>query len=373
MADDRDSRQLANLRAAASNPLAQQAMLKRPGVFRPQLLGQGLKGQGDSEFESMMAVNKSQNSIIADVLDGPVSQQTQRQLAQLQAMNQKNPQLEALAESRSVKSAGQKAASGAIPLASEEKIQAPVRRGARSLLPGHTINTSAGTGKIFNTAQMAAYRQKYGYQLRLPAAGASLTQEAASYLDFEKREANDSMSGSAIDAVNAAVKKSRESLYPDSLRDDDDARASDRDQIEGIIRKVGGALGLDPNIIKAVVKAESNYNKRAVSPAGAQGLMQLMPKTAKEMGVKDPFDPLDNIWGGARYLKAMLDRHGGNLNKALAAYNWGPGNLDRHGYGNGHMPSETRRYIEAVNRNYRRYKNETQTAGTRRQLNFQSV
>ena len=210
MADDRDSRQLANLRAAASNPLAQQAMLKRPGVFRPQLLGQGLKGQGDSEFESMMAVNKSQNSIIADVLDGPVSQQTQRQLAQLQAMNQKNPQLEALAESRSVKSTGQKGASGAIPLASEEKIQAPVRRGARSLLPGHTINTSAGTGKIFNTAQMAAYRQKFGYQLRLPSTGGSLTQEAAPYLDFEKREANDSMSGSAIDAVNAAVKKRRE-------------------------------------------------------------------------------------------------------------------------------------------------------------------
>jgi soluble lytic murein transglycosylase-like protein len=89
--------------------------------------------------------------------------------------------------------------------------------------------------------------------------------------------------------------------------------------------------------------------------------MQLMPRTAKELGVEDPFDPLQNIWGGAKYLKRMLERHGGNLNKALAAYNWGPGNLDKHGYGN-NMPRETRRYIEVVNRNYKNFQSDTAEA-----------
>jgi soluble lytic murein transglycosylase-like protein len=130
--------------------------------------------------------------------------------------------------------------------------------------------------------------------------------------------------------------------------------------IDTIVNKVGQALGLDPSLIKAVIKTESNFNHKAVSPAGAQGLMQLMPGTAREMGVKDPFSPLDNIWGGARYLKRMLDSHGGNLNRALAAYNWGPGNLQK--YGNKRMPRETRRYIEVVNRNYANFKKQTSRA-----------
>ncbi|MDR1607802.1 MAG: lytic transglycosylase domain-containing protein, partial [Deltaproteobacteria bacterium] len=128
------------------------------------------------------------------------------------------------------------------------------------------------------------------------------------------------------------------------------------DKVEVIINKVAGALGLDPSLIKAVVKTESNFNQKAVSSAGAKGLMQLMPKTAKEMGVEDPFNPFENIWGGARYLKKMLDRHGGDLNKALAAYNWGPGNLAKHG--SSRMPGETRKYIEVVNRHYARFKKE---------------
>jgi soluble lytic murein transglycosylase-like protein len=123
---------------------------------------------------------------------------------------------------------------------------------------------------------------------------------------------------------------------------------------------VGQALGLDPSLIKAVIKTESNFNPMAVSKAGAKGLMQLMPGTAKEMGVSDPFNAMENIWGGAKYLKRMLDSYGGNLNKALAAYNWGPGNYRKHGGKS--MPKETRRYIEVVNRNYNRFKKETESA-----------
>jgi soluble lytic murein transglycosylase-like protein len=180
-------------------------------------------------------------------------------------------------------------------------------------------------------------------------------------MDSEKRMAMENMSDSALEAVNAAIMQNQMDLYPELKGDN--KKSIEEENINAIIKRVGHALDLDPNLIRAVVKAESNYNPKAVSHAGAKGLMQLMPKTAKEMGVKDPFNPLENIWGGARYLKSMLERHGGNINKALAAYNWGPGNLDRHGYGNGqNLPSETRRYIDAVNRNYNRYKTETSTA-----------
>lgn len=112
-----------------------------------------------------------------------------------------------------------------------------------------------------------------------------------------------------------------------------------------IVQKASGLSGLPAELIHAVVKNESNYNPRAVSPKGAQGLMQLMPDTAKELSVKDPFSPEDNILGGSRYLKTLVDRFGGNVVKALAAYNAGPQALP-----NGKIPNypETRDYVKNV-------------------------
>jgi soluble lytic murein transglycosylase-like protein len=94
-----------------------------------------------------------------------------------------------------------------------------------------------------------------------------------------------------------------------------------------------------------VIQAESSFNHQAVSPAGAQGLMQLMPATAKELGVDNPFDPEQNVMGGTRYLKSLLDRYEGDLDKALAAYNWGMGNLERNPDA---LPAETRNYQSKV-------------------------
>lgn len=119
-----------------------------------------------------------------------------------------------------------------------------------------------------------------------------------------------------------------------------------RDQIEGIIDRVAQKVQLAPELIRAVVAVESSYNPTAVSHAGAQGLMQLMPATAADLGVKDSFDPVENIDGGSRYLSRLLDKYGGDLDRALAAYNWGQGNVDRHGLEN--MPSETRNYLAKV-------------------------
>lgn len=130
-----------------------------------------------------------------------------------------------------------------------------------------------------------------------------------------------------------------------------------REELDKLIGKVSLALDLDPSLVKAVIKTESNFDHKAVSRVGAKGLMQLMPGTAKDLGVKDPFNPVENVWAGARYLKKMLDRHGGNLSNALASYNWGPGNFDRKGKSN--MPGETRRYISTVTRHYSRFKKES--------------
>jgi soluble lytic murein transglycosylase-like protein len=88
---------------------------------------------------------------------------------------------------------------------------------------------------------------------------------------------------------------------------------------------------LDPDLVQAVVAVESAFRPDAVSPKGAQGLMQLMPRTARALGVKDSFDPADNLDGGTRYLRALVTRYGGDVKRALAAYNAGEGAVARHG------------------------------------------
>lgn len=114
---------------------------------------------------------------------------------------------------------------------------------------------------------------------------------------------------------------------------------------QAIIDKAAARYGVDAGLIKAVIKAESNFNPRAVSSAGAQGLMQLMPSTARGLGVTDSFNPEQNVMAGTRFLKDLLQRYG-NVDEALAAYNWGPGNVDRHG--TDRLPRETRAYLGKV-------------------------
>jgi soluble lytic murein transglycosylase-like protein len=116
-------------------------------------------------------------------------------------------------------------------------------------------------------------------------------------------------------------------------------------RFEELLNDAAARYGLPPAILKGVVKAESGFRPDAVSPAGAVGLMQLMPSTARALGVADPLDPASNIDGGARYLKQQVDRFG-DISQALAAYNAGPGAVARHG---GVPPyTETQNYVRKV-------------------------
>ncbi|MBI5580642.1 MAG: lytic transglycosylase domain-containing protein [Deltaproteobacteria bacterium] len=118
------------------------------------------------------------------------------------------------------------------------------------------------------------------------------------------------------------------------------------EEIERSIQKAAVRYNLSPDLIRGVIRAESNFQAQAVSSAGAQGLMQLMPETAGELGVTRPFDIQQNIDGGSRYLRQMLDRFGGNLKLALAAYNAGPGAVEKY---EGRVPyAETQEYVKRV-------------------------
>jgi hypothetical protein len=130
---------------------------------------------------------------------------------------------------------------------------------------------------------------------------------------------------------------------------------------DSIIRAAATRYQLPESLLRAVIHTESNYYPHAVSRAGAMGLMQLMPRTARTLGVREAFDPSQNIHGGARYLRLLANRYGGDMVLVLAAYNAGAGNVEKYG---GVPPfEETRAYVRGVLRRFYAYERQAGSAG----------
>jgi soluble lytic murein transglycosylase-like protein len=146
-------------------------------------------------------------------------------------------------------------------------------------------------------------------------------------------------------ASHVEMQSSPENVHPD---------------LNEVVRAASGTYHLDPDLVNSVIRAESGFNVRAVSPKGAQGLMQLMPQTASNLGVQNAFDAKANVEGGTRYLRELLERYNFDLIKALAAYNAGPQRVEQYG---GVPPYyETKAYVARVVRDFNKKKLAAKTA-----------
>jgi soluble lytic murein transglycosylase-like protein len=166
-------------------------------------------------------------------------------------------------------------------------------------------------------------------------------------IERRRRRIRTLLFAAAVAAIPHAVRLRPAILLPSVSVSMNDFRAVPaQEAYDDLIKEAAATYGLDENLIRAVMRAESSFNPMVVSPAGAQGLMQIMPALATELGVSDPFDPRQNIMAGARYLRQLLDANRGNLRLTLASYNAGPGNVEKY---KGVPPfRETREYVKRI-------------------------
>lgn len=147
-------------------------------------------------------------------------------------------------------------------------------------------------------------------------------------------------------ASTTAAAKTHEASFAGVLKGVTDEVSRVPSELKPLFAEIARRYNLPQSLLESVARHESGFNTRAVSPKGAQGLMQIMPGTQKMLGIGDPFDARESIDGGARYLRMMLDRFGGDTQRALAAYNAGPENVEKFG---GIPPfAETRNYVSRI-------------------------
>ena len=238
--------------------------------------------------------------------------------------------------------AGLKTNAAAMTRASRPRETANADARFGEILDSTTAAQATTKSKVAGGATLADYRRRW--QTDAASSFFSNSTLFSGRLDQFARHPFDSGSCTAKPKPAARAKPGQVAAThpPDPAAGDANSRSS----IQGSIAEAARKYKLPRQLIHSVIQAESSFRADAVSPAGAQGLMQLMPATARELGVTDPFDVQQNIDGGAKYLRQMLDRFGGDLKLALAAYNAGPGTVARY---DGDVPyRETRDYVRRV-------------------------
>lgn len=212
----------------------------------------------------------------------------------------------------------------------------------------HTVRIRFKFGLLFAGFLFSA--AAHGTDLAVLSNGFSIRHERREVQGAVTRLYMGSDSGSFVDVPTADIEHFEKDLFAPAASD---ALGSPK-KLDDVIASISGRHHLDPDLVNSVIHAESGFNPRAVSPKGAQGLMQLMPQTASTLGVANAFDPESNVEGGTRYLRELLERYNFDLVKALAAYNAGPHRVEQY---RGIPPFyETQAYVNRVIRDFNRKK-----------------
>ena len=210
------------------------------------------------------------------------------------------------------------------------------------------LNSSGKSAAMQRAVQMNSYINNYNSQWAPVNQNQQTTDKSQPIQSFDnvlkssaKVKFGDLISNPST-RVNASLYSAKASSSPEKI--------STKEQIKKIVSRISEKHGVDEKLVNAVIKQESGYNVQAKSRVGALGLMQLMPATAKGLGVTNPMDPEQNVEGGVKYLKSMLNKYNGNVILALAAYNAGPGAVDKY---DGVPPyKETQNYVKSILSNY---------------------